>query len=256
MNPPKNRAPAFQFYADDFISGVADMTDAEVGLYVRLLCAQWTRGSLPNDTEELLRFSRGSTTLQVERVRRKFEVCPDGQLRNARLEAEREKQAAWREKSRAGGQKSGLVRSLMKGGSSILQPPYEPKGNSPSPSPSPIGDHTHTAGEALESMAPTNANRGEPFPTLETALAFADRAAITRDCATKWFLECDARGGLDRSGQPVTRWKSALQAFWVSWRGVDGKNAMMGGGRGQTPPRGRPGDNPPPSDPPIDRNQF
>jgi uncharacterized protein YdaU (DUF1376 family) len=129
------RPPAFQLYADDFISGTSDMTDAEVGLYMRLLCAQWSRGGLPNDIEELLRFSRGSTTLQAERVKRKFVVGDDGQLRNARLEAEREKQAVWREKSRLGGKKSGVVRNSKKGGSTTVQPPYEPtpqpKGNSP-----------------------------------------------------------------------------------------------------------------------------
>ena len=129
------KPPAFQFYADDFLAGTSDMTDSEAGLYIRLLCAQWNRGSLPNDLDELLRFSRGSTTLQAERVRRKFEVCQDGQLRNARLEDERQKQAVWREKSRLGGKKSGVVRNSTKGGSTVVQPPYEatpqPKGNTP-----------------------------------------------------------------------------------------------------------------------------
>ena len=36
MNPP-----AFQFYTDDFLGGVSDMTQAEVGAYILLLCAQW-----------------------------------------------------------------------------------------------------------------------------------------------------------------------------------------------------------------------
>lgn len=125
------KAPAFQFYADDFLAGTAEMTDSEVGLYVRLLCAQWSRGGLPNDTDELLRFSRGSTTLQAERVRRKFEVGDDGLLRNLRLESEREKQTEWRRKSSEGGKKSGVVRGSLKGGSKVVEPPYQPNGNSP-----------------------------------------------------------------------------------------------------------------------------
>ncbi len=40
------KPPAFQFYASDFFSGVADMTDAEVGIYIRLLCLSWDKGGL------------------------------------------------------------------------------------------------------------------------------------------------------------------------------------------------------------------
>lgn len=237
MNPSKNRAPAFQFYADDFISGVADMTDEEVGLYVRLLCAQWSRGSLPNDTEELLRFSRGSTTLQAERVRRKFEVCPDGQLRNARLEAEREKQAAWREKSRVGGQKSGVARSLMKGGSTILPPPYEPKGNSPSPSPSPLGDGTDHACESDPVPVVPGSSSTQVNPTMEEAKAFAERNGHPAECAEKWFLDHDARGWADRAGQPIVRWHSSLLSYAVQWRANAQRDSQRAKGGATPPPR-------------------
>ena len=88
------KPPAFQLYADDFIAGTSDLTDTELGLYFRLLCAQWSRGSIPADVDEVLRFSRGSTTLQAERVMRKFEAGEDGALRNRRLEEERQKQVA------------------------------------------------------------------------------------------------------------------------------------------------------------------
>jgi len=120
------KPPAFQFYADDFQSGTIDMTDAEVGLYVRLLCVQWSRGSIPGDIDEVMRFSRGSTTLQAERVMQKFKAGDDGCLRNQRLESEREKQAQWREKSRMGGKKSAVVRSCLNHPSTTLQPPMEP----------------------------------------------------------------------------------------------------------------------------------
>ena len=131
-------SPAFQFYVDNFIEGTIEMTDGEVGLYMRLLCAQWTRGGLPNSPDELLRFSRGSTTVELNRVIRKFKVGEDGLLRNDRIEAEREKQRQWRDKSAQGGRKSAESR---KGGSTVVQPHNqgegEPKGNTPSPSPSP-----------------------------------------------------------------------------------------------------------------------
>lgn len=131
------KPPAFQFYVDNFVEGVADFDDQEVGLYTRLLCAQWNRGGLPNNDDDLLRFSRGSTTLQLNRVKTKFKIYPDGMLRNERLEHERRKQLEWRLKSSEGGKKSSKIR---KGGSTTLQPPYQPptqpKVNSPSPTPS------------------------------------------------------------------------------------------------------------------------
>ena len=114
--------PAFQFYVDNFIEGTIEMTDGEIGLYMRLLCAQWTRGGLPNSEAELLRFSRGATTLELDRVLRKFKAGPDGLLRNERLEAEREKQREWRAKSAQGGKNSAAGRKGgSKGGSRVVQ---------------------------------------------------------------------------------------------------------------------------------------
>jgi len=35
------KAPAFQFYAQDFLTGVMDLTMDERGLYITLLARQW-----------------------------------------------------------------------------------------------------------------------------------------------------------------------------------------------------------------------
>ena len=45
------KAPAFMFYADDFLAGTLEMSQEEVGQYIRLLCHQWNRGSIPVETE-------------------------------------------------------------------------------------------------------------------------------------------------------------------------------------------------------------
>jgi len=126
-----NKPPAFQFYADDFIAGTAKFSDAEVGLCVRLLCAQWSEGSLPDDDGELASYGKGGTPLV--RVKAKFEAGEDGRLRNARMEKVRQEQMEWREKSRQGGLKS--AQSRAKGGSNMveapLQSPPQPNGNTP-----------------------------------------------------------------------------------------------------------------------------
>jgi hypothetical protein len=102
------KPPAFQFYADRFLAGTMNMTDAEVGLYIRLLCAQWSVGSVPDDDQELASYGKGGTPIQ--RVKAKFEKGPDGLLRNAMLETVRREQDDYREKQRQKGLASGRAR--------------------------------------------------------------------------------------------------------------------------------------------------
>ena len=92
-------SPAFQFYVQDFLTGTMHLSAEEVGAYMLLLCHQWDKGALPATDRELLRIAR--TKMKVlEVVKGKFALCEDGLLRNARLEYEREKQAAFREQRR------------------------------------------------------------------------------------------------------------------------------------------------------------
>ena len=120
-----NQPPAFQFYADDFLGGTIDLTTEEVGAYIRLLCFQWNRGSVPVQADKLKLIAGCDVT---EAVKLKF---PHG--KNERLEQERQKQADYREKQRQKGILSGQAR--FNRGSTVVQPSGEPKGNSPSPSP-------------------------------------------------------------------------------------------------------------------------
>lgn len=78
----KPKSPAFQFYPDDFIGGTCDLSAEEVGTYIRLLCYQWSRESIPvDDIPKLTRIAGSNVTLDVLR---KF---PDG--KNAKLESVR-----------------------------------------------------------------------------------------------------------------------------------------------------------------------
>ena len=88
----------------------------------------------------------GALCVSVD-VLAKFQLCDDGLLRNARLEAEREKQQEYRNKQREKGLKSALARSVVNHGSAAVgttveqshqpdgQPDGQPELNSPSPSP-------------------------------------------------------------------------------------------------------------------------
>jgi uncharacterized protein YdaU (DUF1376 family) len=95
---PKGRAPAFQFYADDFLAGTMTMTNEERGAYITLLCLQWSKGFV---TElDIQRICLGMPTHCQGICQSKFQLGDDGHYRNKRLEKERTKQKERSEKQR------------------------------------------------------------------------------------------------------------------------------------------------------------
>lgn len=82
-------APAFDFYPERWLAGVALFSDSEQLAYLRLLCHQWLGDGLPDDAAALRRLGGKGVTPQLLE---KFPVGEDGKRRNARLEREREKQ--------------------------------------------------------------------------------------------------------------------------------------------------------------------
>ncbi len=141
-------SPAFQLYPNEWLASlnISLMTPAQEGAYIRLLCYAWSDPdcSLPDDDTILAQLSRlnegwlkGGSTV----IRKCFVSCPNkpGRLVNLRLLKEREKQDAWREKSRQGGIQSAKSRaSETKGGATTVQASasrvVQPKGNSSSSS--------------------------------------------------------------------------------------------------------------------------
>lgn len=97
--PSNMKAPAFQFYADDFISGVSDMTQAEIGAYIMLLANQWTRGEIPSDPARAALIAKGEVSPHV------MSKFPNG--KNERLEIVRKKQDEFRERCSAAGKRGG-----------------------------------------------------------------------------------------------------------------------------------------------------
>lgn len=148
------KSPAFQMYPADILSSPSCslMSAEQFGAYVLLLLHSWMSEDcgIPADDEALGKLSRlgteGWLKFGCPLVRDRF-VKNGERLYNKRLLEEREKQKIWREKSAAGGRKSGQVRrkskktrqvSDIKGGSVLVrtkhEPNYEPNTNSSSSS--------------------------------------------------------------------------------------------------------------------------
>ncbi len=145
----KRKAPAFQFYADDFLAGTSDMSAEEVGGYIRLLCHQWTKGGIPNDQERAARMAGLMGSPSIGYVLAKFSPCDDGMLRNTRLEQVRDQQTAFKAKQAVSG-KAGAEKRWKKcpndsdpNGEPIATPMATPmaerwpEDSSPSPTPTP-----------------------------------------------------------------------------------------------------------------------
>jgi len=138
------KAPAFQLFADDFLSGTAEMTTEEVGAYIRLLCHQWTKGGLPNDQDRLARMAGPMALPSLCYVIAKFLPGDDGLLRHPRLEKIRAEQEEFRRKKSHSGSLGAKNRwqRCQTDGNAIANPLAEPMANDmandSSPSPSPI----------------------------------------------------------------------------------------------------------------------
>lgn len=123
------KAPAFQFYAAEYLADekVQLMSLEEEGCYIRLMAFCWREGSIPCDHEKLSRLCKGASFTLLAVVMECFQTCDDNpdRLIHKRLEAERRKQAEWREKSSAGGKKGAESRKLAR----VVEPTNQPQGN-------------------------------------------------------------------------------------------------------------------------------
>jgi uncharacterized protein YdaU (DUF1376 family) len=143
------KAPAFQLYTDDFLAGTLEMSQEEVGQFIRLLCHQWNRGSIPVETEKQQRLAGGCVSVDVLA---KFDECEDGLLRNIRLESVRTEKGKFLQSQSVKGKLSAEKRRLdalerqkqvnqnPTAVQPVLQPDDQPEFNSPSPSPTPKED--------------------------------------------------------------------------------------------------------------------
>lgn len=193
------KAPAFQFYPNDWLSSesIAMMSLAEQGAYLRLLCYDWMKDGIPDDDIKLARLSQlneGWLNGGSDLLRPCFVVHPEkiGFLTNPRLLVEREKQKIWREKSIRGGKKSAASRrrsKALKGGSTLVGTKAQARGNSSSPSsPSPSSSGKNTDNKLSVSS--------EPKP-------------LTQSKRIQWSVES---GWIDIIEEDKTKWSEAFPA--------------------------------------------
>ena len=107
------KAPAFQFYPNDFLSdaNVAVMSMQERGVYITLICYCWQQGSLPSSADQLARLC-GTPAMSFRKlwpaILPCFRAAASGErLTHPRLEHERKKQRAFRRRQADNGRLGG-----------------------------------------------------------------------------------------------------------------------------------------------------
>ena len=107
----QTKAPAFQFYAQDFLTGTLDMTMEEKGIYITLLSIQWSKGEIPKERLGLLIHREWDGVPDL--VKKKFTDLGDT-VRNERLYLAKVKMDEFREKQRVNGLKGGRPKTQNK----------------------------------------------------------------------------------------------------------------------------------------------
>lgn len=121
-----SKAPAFPFYASDFLTDTQTWSEVEVAVHIRLLAWSWLNGGVPTQFGPMSRISESAKKVW-KTVGAKWVEC-EGMYFNEKLEECREKQRIFSEKQR---EKSLLaVEARKASGSSVDAPVGQPVGSS------------------------------------------------------------------------------------------------------------------------------
>jgi hypothetical protein len=117
-----------------------------------------------------------------------------------RLESEKNKQAAWKEKCSAGGKKSA---ESKKNHPRVVEQPLEVT----------LQDSTHIP---IPSPIPSPlrcTNKQNGFPALADVIAAGDMMGMTKADSEQFWHHFESSGWIDKNGHPVQNWRSK-QATW------------------------------------------
>lgn len=208
-------APAFDFYPERWLVGVAGMSDAEQLAYLRLLCHQWLMGDsgLPADVPALKRLAgaRGVT----DAVLAKIPTGQDGKRRNARLEIIRSEQRQRIAKRREGAAKTNAKRWGDKVASESLSDHSATPERFAVESPPPT---SHLPPREIERAAQV---REGSFPSLEEVKTYAPTVMAPPECAENFWNSMEGGGWVNKFGHPIADWKPIFRNFATAWKNND-----------------------------------
>jgi hypothetical protein len=232
----KHKAPAFQFYSNDWLSSatVNCMTLAQRGAYIQLLAHDWSNDGLPDDPARLAILSGGLDEWHkgtYDPVKACFLPYPGrtGFLTNPRLHRERQLQCERREICRQGGLK-GARKRWEQEASAQNSSPHAPPINQPSlnhdsssSSSSSSSDNNKKRenipadGDQADGRNDNNNSRQKFVPpTIEEVRYHCVKIGLPERIAEQFVAFYAAKGW--RIGKnPMRCWRSAMVTWRVRW---------------------------------------
>lgn len=215
----------------------------EEGAYIRLLCFAWREGWIPSCPKRCaVLIGKGATEMLARVVQGWFNQHPDDaeKMIHLRLEAERQKQLKWREKSAEGGRKSASKRGSNRvnghseNGSRVVEEWLQPKGNSSSSS----SEYNTPSSENAESTPKNGAERKLKIPSSLSSVngfraawvAFVDHRRVLRSKMTLYAAEIILNRLASRPEDSVEALNMAIECGWktVKWEWFDDRKKAKG----------------------------
>lgn len=248
-------APAFDFYPERWLAGVAEFSDAEQISYLRLLCFQWLNQGLPEDMKKLRKMAgRGVTPALLT----KFPVNDDGQRRNPRLELVRAAQRDRIAVKRLGGALTNARRygiaslseedrallAMSEKGRQLLASEVASDTLAGSVAPRHHSPPTTHPTSTTTTPAPVRAGG---FCTLEQARAYAESYSkgnpaglnIPMQVVTQWHDDRESTGWVTVKGGvdiPIVDWQADLRKFATHYtRNDQAMTPVRSGSNGRQP---------------------
>jgi uncharacterized protein YdaU (DUF1376 family) len=209
--------PSWDFFPDDFVGGTVHLAPVAVGVYVRLLCWQWSAGSIPDSEPHLLRIA-GCTPDEWAAawpdLVEKFPVGPDGKRRNPRLERERDKKLAICSK-RADAARKGRAAATLESNCStnaVANAEHLPSKREEGSRKTEDGSGNPEAGHRKPDAGATQGRR-KTMPTSVDEVANWCVANEVRIDAGAFFHYYQSQGWKKGNGRPVADWHAAARAW-------------------------------------------
>lgn len=200
--------PAFQFYADDFYAGVSTMTDAEVGIYVRLLCLSWAKGLLDVKSIRAATYD-GDEDMVRSVLAEKFEQTEGGQWYNARLEKVRETQLSRSKAGSKGGSKTQAKRKAN------VKAKRQANGQAKVKPPSPVSSLQSTTPSSVPSS-----NTGDKSPARSSKFVKPTHSEVKAYCNERGnsvdpevFIDHYTSNGWKVGKNSMRDWKAAVRTW-------------------------------------------
>lgn len=171
------------------------MSNEEFGMYMRLLCYQWSYGAIPSEAKRLQNLLASRRPIPAI-VLEKFKLCEDGKYRNDRMELEREKQSIFRLKQALNGSNGGR--------------PIKPKNN-----PSLLSGETQTISQKKPFSLPLQSSKEREIEfawenSVDEAISICTGIGIPEDFIRRVWLQHDGTTWLDSQGRKISNFRSYL----------------------------------------------